>query len=257
MELGVLALKRPRAKKFISFFNLRLSKRRFVNYGLVVGNIILLTAVSVFIFTTPKNATSSQYVTPSTLSTSSINPLDQLSSANIALTVARMTNLPEATAVSNQADSETALLSVATDNNSIISKPQVVATNYVSNKDIKTYIVKPGDSISSIAQKFNVSTNSILWSNNITGNNVTPGVKLLIPPVSGIVYTVKKGDTPSSIAQKYQSSQSLLVAYNDAELKGIYPGERIIIPNGTIPSVINYNYAGSATYAWGYNQNSK
>ncbi len=162
-----------------------------------------------------------------------------------------MGNLPEATAVSNQADSETALLSVAADNNSVISKPQVVATDYVSNKDIKLYVVKPGDTVTSIAQKFNISMNSILWSNNISGNYVTPGVKLLIPPVSGIVYTVKSGDTPASLAQKYQSNESLIIAYNDAEIKGIYPGERIIIPNGTIPSVVSYANTNSAVYGWG------
>jgi surface antigen len=212
---------------------------------------LLLIAVAGFIFTAPKSAADSQFVTPSVVSTSSINPLDQLSSASIALTVARLDNLPETTAISNQADSETALLSVASDNNSVISKPQVVATNYVSNKDIKIYVVKPGDSVASIAMKFNISTNSILWSNNISGNYVTPGVKLLIPPISGIVYTVKKGDTPASLAQKYQSNESLLIAYNDAEIKGIYPGERIIISNGTVPSVVSYTAAANATYGWG------
>lgn len=179
-----------------------------------------------------------------------MNPLDQLSSATIALTVARLDNLPEATPIMNQADSETALLSVAPTNDSVIAKQQVVATDYVSNKDIKTYVVQPGDSIASIAQKFGISTNSILWSNNITGNNVTPGVKLLIPPVSGIIYTVKSGDTPASLASKYQSNESLIIAYNDAEIKGIYPGERIIIPNGTPPSVFSYSNT-AATYGWG------
>ena len=81
-----------------------------------------------------------------------MNPLDQLSSATIALTVARLDNLPEATPIMNQADSETALLSVAPTNDSVIAKQQVVATDYVSNKDIKTYVVQPGDSIASIAQ---------------------------------------------------------------------------------------------------------
>ena len=250
LELGVLKTSKSKRKK-TSIFHLRLSKRRGINYGLIAGNILLLLAVMAFIFTTPKSAADSQYITPAVVSTSSINPLDQLSSASIALTVARMTNLPESTAVSNQADSETALLSVASDTNNAISKPQVVATNYVSNKDIKVYVVKPGDSVDSIAQKFNISANSILWSNNISGNNVTPGVKLLIPPVSGIIYVVKAGDTPASLAQKYQSNESLIIAYNDAEIKGIYTGERIIIPNGTIPSIVSYNSTSNATYGWG------
>lgn len=208
-------------------------------------------AVISFIVFTPSNVSKA----PTSLSindTNVVNPLDQLSSASIALTVARLDNLPETTAVMNQADTEQTQLTEAPNNNSVITKPQVVVTDYVSNKDIKTYMVEKGDSIASIAQKFNVSTNSILWSNNITGNAVTPGVKLLIPPVSGIVYTVKAGDTPASLATKYQSDQNLIIAYNDAEIKGIYPGEKIIIPNGTEPSVVSYlPSTNNATYGWG------
>ncbi len=236
--------------KYVILFHRRYIKRHLVRVAIVAGNLVLLIAVTFFVLT----ATNSGAVTQTIVSNQpagTINPLDQLSSANIALTVARMANLPEATPISNQADSETALLSVAPTNNSIVTKQQVVATNYVSNKDIKTYVVAVGDTVTSIAQKFNISTNSILWSNNISGNNITPGVKLLIPPVSGIVYTVKAGDTPASLAQTYQSNASLIIAYNDAEIKGIYPGERIIIPNGTEPQTINYFTSSAATYGWG------
>ncbi len=209
---------------------------------------MLLIGVVWFIIFTPRSVAQTQTYFSAPAAT--VNPLDQLASASIALTVARLDNLPEATPIMNQSDSETALLSVAPTNNSVVSKQQVVATNYVSNKDIKTYIVQSGDTVDSIAQKFNISTNSILWSNNISGNNLTPGIKLLIPPVSGIVYVVKAGDTPQSLAKKYQADVNLIIAYNDAEIKGIYPGERIIIPNGTIPQVVAYNNIG-ATYGWG------
>lgn len=230
-----------------SFYR-RFTQHRLLRYSLLIGNILLLIVVVYFVVSATDNTTAVN-VAPSISNV--INPLDQLSSASIALTVARLANLPEATAVMNQADTEQTLLAVAPTNNSVISKPQVVATKYISNKDIKTYVVVKGDTVSSIAKKFNISINSILWSNNITGNAITPGVKLLIPPVSGIVYTVKAGDTPASLATKFQASKSLIISYNDAELKGIYPGERIIIPNGTEPSVSNYYASNSATYGWG------
>lgn len=232
----------------------RKSRRKLIRASLLLGEAILLLGVIAFI----RDSTNAQVTQSSSItipqspaaanSTSALNPLDQLSSAMIALTVARLANLPETTAVTNQADSEIALLSVATANNDVISKPQVVATNYVSNRDIKVYVVQPGDSVASIAQKFNLSTNSIIWSNNIIGNYIAPGTKLLIPPINGIVYTVKSGDTPASLAQKYSSSESLLVAYNDAEINGIYPGERIIIPNGTEPAAVSF---ANALYGWG------
>lgn len=220
-----------------------------VKIGLVIANTVILIVVVTFIFTNHSSAQTQFTVVNPSSSTNAINPIDQLASASIALTVARLDNLPETTAISNQADSEQALLSIAPANNSVISKPEVVATDYVSNKDIKSYVVQKGDTIDSIAQKFNISVNSILWSNNISGNYVTPGVKLLIPPVNGIVYTVKSGDTPASLAKKYNSNESLLIAYNDAELKGIYPGEKIIIPNGSLPLPVAS--IAAATYGWG------
>jgi surface antigen len=87
-----------------------------------------------------------------------------------------------------------------------------------------------------------------MWSNNIVGNYIAPGVKLLIPPINGIVYTVKPGDTPASLASKFSANESLIVAYNDAEIKGIYPGERIIIPGGTEVSPAS---AYASDYVWG------
>ena len=248
--MGYWPITKRRVTRSIIIFHRRYIKRRLVRIGIVAGNLVLLLAVTFFVLSATSSSAVTQTVSSSQVA-GTINPLDQLSSASIALTVARMDNLPEVTPIMNQADSETALLSVAPTNNSIVSKQQVVATNYVSNKDIKTYVVKVGDTVTSIAQQFNISTNSILWSNNISGNNITPGVKLLIPPVSGIVYTVKAGDTPASLAKTYQSNANLIIAYNDAEIKGIYPGERIIIPNGTMPQPLNYLTANAATYGWG------
>jgi len=243
-----LSIQPLRSKKIVRLFKRRFSKISLIKLSLITGNLILFLIILSFVTASTGNVSDTQQVVNSFANTNTVDPLDQLASASIALTVARMTNLPEQTAVTNQSDSEDALLSVAPDNNSVIYKPQIVATDYVSNQDIKTYVVRQGDTIASIAQKFNISTNSIYWSNNITGNSVTPGVKLLIPPVSGIVYTVKAGDTPASLASKFQANESLIIAYNDAEINGIYPGERIIIPNGTEPSAVANV---SATYGWG------
>src|SRR5262249_11970158 len=124
-------------------------------------------------------------------SSTAASPLDQLSSANIALTVARMSNLPETTAITNQADSEDVALSQAsTEDSSVSTKPQVVASAFMSAKDIKTYVSVNGDTISSVAAKFDITSDSIRWSNNLTGDALKPGTKLLIPPMNGIVYTV-------------------------------------------------------------------
>jgi surface antigen len=218
----------------------------------------------VFLYVSENGSQAMQAPTLQTTSASSTGaiPLDQLSSADIAVNIAKATGLPETTAVTNQADSADADLSIASVASTVVSEPQEVATAFKSRFDIQTYTAQSGDTVASIAAKFNVTSNSILWSNGLTGNTVAVGTKLEIPPMNGIVYTVKQGDTIQSIAQKYSADQAQLAAVNDSEISGIQPGEQIIIPNGqqpnAAPSVASFLGIGdssgsagslSATYA--------
>ena len=221
-------------------------------------NLLIIGFVILFIIANQSNR---EVISGSNSTSSSIvsSPLDQLASANIALSVAQATNLPEATSISNQADTQNAQLAMAATDNNIIAKPQVTTTTLKSKANISSYTVQNGDTVVSLATKFGVTSNSIMWSNHLSGNQLTVGQKILIPPVNGIIYTVKAGDTIASLAQRYNANQAQLIAYNDAEISGIYPGERIIIPNGTVsppvtPAVYswsgpNYGYNG---YDYGY-----
>lgn len=180
------------------------------------------------------------------------NPLDQVSSADIAVNIARMSALPEATAVVNQADSMSAEMALAPASVSIVAKPQVVVTALKSKKDIRTYVTVSGDTVTSIATKFGVTSDSIRWSNNLASNTVNVGHSLVIPPENGIVYTVQANDTPDSLAAKYKSNSDQIIAYNDAEITGLKVGEKIVIPNGQQPApVVNTRTAVSSGYAWG------
>ncbi len=59
-----------------------------------------------------------------------------------------------------------------------------------------TYTVQNGDSLGSIALKFNVSINSIIWTNNFSKDIVLhPKDIIKIPPVTGLPYIVASGDT--------------------------------------------------------------
>lgn len=183
------------------------------------------------------------------------NPLDQVSSADIAVTVSRMSGMAESTAIKNQSDSDDVQLSSAPITNDVVAKPQVSASSFKSNKDIKNYTVAAGDSVGSIAAKFGVTSDSIKWSNGLTGDAVNAGTVLKIPPsgMAGIVYTVKAGDTLDTIAAKYNADKGQLTAANDAEIAGIQTGEVIIIPNGQLP-VVKYtpSYStGGGGFAWG------
>ncbi len=178
------------------------------------------------------------------------NPLDQVASANIALQVAKMTNLPETTAISNQSQSQQAELAQASTANNVIAKPQVVETAIKTRQDITTYTAVAGDTIASVAAKFGLTTNSIIWSNGLSSTSpLTAGAKLNIPPVNGVVYNVASGDTTSSLATKFNASEAEIIAYNDAEIGGITNGEQILIPNGQIK--IAQTVTPTYTASWG------
>lgn len=104
-----------------------------------------------------------------------------------------------------------------------------------NDKPITTiYIVSKGDTISQIAEKFNITTNTVRWANNLTStSNIRVGDKLKILPVSGLEYTVSKGDTISGIANKFKVTQSEILEFNNIESTDkIKPGLEIIIPDG-------------------------
>jgi surface antigen len=228
--------------------------------GLVASNLAILAIVLAFVLQNPGTTSAS---TPLAADSKAVNdtvanPLDQLSSADIAQTVAQLNALPETTAVTNQAQSEAADIAMASTSNNVISKPQVVATALKSRADIQSYTTVAGDTVTSVAAKFGVTTDSIRWSNSLSSSDaLSPGMHLTIPPVSGIVYTVKAGDTPATLAIEFNANADQITAYNDAEISGLTPGEQIIIPNATqngaaaIAAIAGLTSGSSGAMAWG------
>lgn len=162
--------------------------------------------------------------------------LDQISSADIAVHIAKMANLEELTAVVNDADTANAQLAITPADDKVITKPQVVNTSLKTKNDIQKYVVQAGDTLASIAAKFGVSSDSIRWSNNLTSTTMPTGRELMIPPITnGIVYTVKDGDTADSLAAKFRANKDKIIAFNDAEVTGGFSaGEMIVIPDGSV-----------------------
>lgn len=207
-------------------------RKRLIRTGLISANIAVLAVVTAFVVGGSRS--NSLSATGSLSDNAAANPVDGLTAYDIAANVARMTDLPESTAIVNQAQSAQVLLAVSASAASVVAKPQIVATALKSRDDIQAYTAQAGDTASSIAQKFGITTDSVEWSNNLTSDTVSLGVKLAIPPINGIVYTVKAGDTPDTLAAKFGANAAQIVAYNDAEIAGLTPGEQILIPNGQI-----------------------
>jgi murein DD-endopeptidase MepM/ murein hydrolase activator NlpD len=108
------------------------------------------------------------------------------------------------------------------------------APSSISAETISVYVVQKGDTISGIAQKFHITSDTIRSANDIGAKDaIKVGQKLVILPISGIQYTVKKGDTLSGIAVKFGSTVSEISDFNDLGDKHfIKPGMELVIPNG-------------------------
>lgn len=107
-----------------------------------------------------------------------------------------------------------------------------------TDKEIIEYTIQNNDTLSSIAEKFGISLNTLLWANDLTENSkIKVGEKLLILPVSGVLYNVKKGDTIAEIAKTYKGKASEIVAFNELSSEGdIYINDILIIPGGVLPA---------------------
>lgn len=105
-----------------------------------------------------------------------------------------------------------------------------------SSGEISIYVVHSGDTISEIAEMFDVSVKTILWANNLTNvNQIHPGDSLVILPITGVRHIVKSGDTVQSIAKKYGGDVDDIIAYNQLDgTSSLTVGDTIVIPDGTI-----------------------
>lgn len=237
-----------------SFFK---SKKRAVRYGLLIANITLVFAVALFIVSSRDSGTNAQAPVLNLVADEEVSdPLDTLSGADIALNVALMSGLTEASSVVHNVDAESIKKTIVPSGSQSISKPQILRTELKSKNDITEHVVQEGDTLESIAIKYGVNSRSISWSNsNVTTSQLNVGDALQIPPVDGIVHVVKPGDTPSSLAADYRSDEARIVAFNDAEIGGLVEGDKIIIPDGQIvqTSRNNGSYLYNFTAAYGGN----
>ncbi|MGB3714768.1 MAG: LysM peptidoglycan-binding domain-containing protein [Candidatus Promineifilaceae bacterium] len=114
-----------------------------------------------------------------------------------------------------------------------------------------TYVIQLGDTLSSIALRFNTTVAAIAAANNISNPNlIYAGESIIIPtdgapppepqpptappPSSGGTYVIQPGDTLSGIAQRFNTTVAALAAANNIiNPNYIYAGQVLTIPGGT------------------------
>ena len=108
----------------------------------------------------------------------------------------------------------------------------VAASDRFQQIPFTDYTVQDGDTLTSVAESFSLSTSTIVSVNGLTETTLEAGMVLRIPPVNGTLYEVEEGDTLSAIAsmRNPELSASDLAALNGKPYTAVVPGDEIFIP---------------------------
>lgn len=144
----------------------------------------------------------------------------------------------EAMAASDSNQTNVDFIMAAADEQVVLKPVCFFDYNFIPTRtETEKYVVQPGDTATSIARKFGISINTILWENNLSPYSIIrPGQSLKILPTTGLSYKIKSGDTIAKIAKTYKSTEQTITAFNNLEGTKLVAGQIIIIPDGIKPA---------------------
>lgn len=111
-----------------------------------------------------------------------------------------------------------------------------IAEMGTNSGEIRVYTVREGDTLSQVAEMFDVTANTIMWANDLTkSTSIQPGDTLVILPIAGVRHVVKSGDTISTIAKKYEGDMDEILSFNQLTTADeLSVGDTLIIPGGAM-----------------------
>lgn len=99
------------------------------------------------------------------------------------------------------------------------------------------YKVERGDTLSDIADRFDVTLDTLVSFNDIqNARTLRPGSYLKIPSISGIVYVAKAGDDVASIAKANEISADRIIEANGLMSEKVAPGKTLFLPDARLAS---------------------
>jgi len=125
--------------------------------------------------------------------------------------------------------------------NVAVSEAQAVAppadlSKFESLK-LKSYTVRPGDSISTIAKKFGVNEGTIISFNDVSDvRRIQVGAVFQVPDKDGLRYTVRRGNSLSFISQKFNVPINSILDANNLKSSVLRVGQDLFIPGAKMNS---------------------
>ena len=127
---------------------------------------------------------------------------------------------------------------------------------------IREHRIVSGESLSTIANKYNIDLGTIISFNNIkNARKINSGTTIKIPDKTGLFYKVTKGDSLGSIAAKFNVELNSLLDINNIDSYLIKPGQELFIPGAKMNSfdlkkalgeLFLYPVSGRLTSPYGY-----
>ena len=125
-----------------------------------------------------------------------------------------------------------------------------IGKSYVPELDENSYVVKSGDSLWSIANRYGITVDQLKVANGLTNNLLQVGQVLTIPKQStespsesNNIYIVKAGDSLWSIANRYGTTVAILKPLNGLSSDNLSIGQKLYLPNqGSVEKPDNVTY---------------
>lgn len=153
--------------------------------------------------------------------------------------------LPVASEQSQQQPSDVLAAALEQPSSAGLSSEPVIAA---PTTPYQTYQVQDGDTLTSIAKRFNVSLESLLWNNASLGDGdmLSIGKEITVPSADGLVYDVQVGDTLWNIARTFDIDVSAISSFRGNSVSDadhindnailLLPGARPLSPNKPEPA---------------------
>jgi murein DD-endopeptidase MepM/ murein hydrolase activator NlpD len=105
----------------------------------------------------------------------------------------------------------------------------------IGTLQLSSYTLRPGDTLSGVAQRFGLSMDTVISFNAIQdARALRVGTMLRLPNASGLKYRVRRGDSLGGIAGRFQVPLNDLLDWNSLESSLILPGQELFVPGARL-----------------------